>query len=286
MKNYKGIAFQAAFVSALSFACFNFPTISKGQTAPASATPAAHPTPSAVGGAVGTGINAVLTAAFPAAATIINAIWGSRTTDRKTAAQVQPPLTDVQKTTASQIQKLSADLDTVNVFLVDCVVADRKVVQMQDILGKKTTLTDNEKKALTGFWNDVEPRLTELGKDSAKNSAKGISDEYTKRSLLAISETNYGDLTNIKNDVSQAQIDDLRDRLNSLEPKLSAVAALSADIIGEVSAGLHNGAKNLAPSQSTVEPEEKAFKDRIDHNRKQYQAILKDVYNVNPTAQP
>src|ERR1700684_2015345 len=141
-----------------------------------------------VGKVVGTGISAVLSAAFPAAATIINAIW-PKPSDKKTASQAQTPLTTLQKTSATQLQQLSTDLDTVNTFLVDCVMADRSVIQMQDLLGKKTTISADEQQALKRNWNDASPRIAELGKDAAKASANAVSDEYIKRSLLAISET-------------------------------------------------------------------------------------------------
>jgi hypothetical protein len=235
-----------------------------------------------VGTVVGTGISAALSAAFPAAATIINAIWGKDTNKGKTAAQAQTPLNTLQKTTVAQVQQLSADLDTVNIFLVDCVMADRSVIQMQDILGKKSTLSIGDKQQLTAKWNDASPRITELGKDSAKAAANAVSDEYIRRSLLAISEANYGDLANVKDDIANGNGDDLRDRLSALEPKLSGVAALSGDIIGQVSSGLHNAAKNMAPSQGLADEQEKSFVTRAAENQAKLETILKDVYSVTP----
>lgn len=235
-----------------------------------------------VGTVVGTGISAVLSAAFPAAATIINAIW-PKPTDKKTASQAQAPLTMLQKTSAVQLQQLSTDLDTVNTFLVDCVMADRSVIQMQDLLGKKTTITSDEQQALKRNWNTANPRITELGKDSAKASANAVSDEYIKRSLLAISETNYGELTNITDDITSKSVDDLRDRLATLEPKLAGVAALSGDIVAQVSAGLHAAAKNMAPSQGLVDEQEKAFATRIKDSHDAYQTVLNNVYGIAPS---
>jgi|SRR5579863_313659 len=235
-----------------------------------------------VGTAVGTGINAVLSAAFPAAATIINAIWGSKTTDRKNASQAAPPLTQLQKDSAAQIQKLSTDLDTVNVFLVDCVMADRSVIKMQDFLGKKSTLSKDDKDNLQHNWNDASPRITELGTPASKASASSVSDEYIKRSLKAISETNYGDLKNIQDDITNANAEDLRDRLATLEPKLAGITALSGDIIAEVSAGLHTGAKNMAPPQGPEEQQEKVFAKRISDSKDAYEQTMKEVYGVAP----
>jgi hypothetical protein len=254
----------------------------------AATPPTGSSTAKTVGTVVGTGISAVLQAAFPAAATIINAIWGSKTTDKKTASQATPPVTQLQKTSAAQVQQLSADLDTVNIFLVDCVMADRSVIKMQDILAKKTTMSADEQESLKRQWNAASPRITELGKDAAKASARAVSDEYIRRSLLAISETNYGDLTNILDDInnlnkpSSKSADDLRDQLASLEPKLAGVTALSGDIIGEVSTGLHEGAKNMAPSQGPPDEREKAFSDRIEKSRSEYEGVLKEVYGVAP----
>jgi hypothetical protein len=274
-------AFMLAVIAILGFTSFtDSPAARQTQTPPTA------PAGTTTAKVVGTGISAVLAAAFPAAATIISAIWGSTPTKGKTASQAQPPLTDLQKTTAAQVLQLSADLDTVNIFLVDCVMADRSVIQMRDILGKKTTLSDDDKQHLTANWNDASPRITELGKDSAKAAANAVSDEYVKRSLLAISETNYGDLTNIKDDIASKSVDDLRDRLASLEPKLSAVAALSGDIIGQVSAGLHAGAKNMTPSQGEPDEQEKAFVKRTKDRQSSYETILESAYGIAPSAKP
>jgi hypothetical protein len=232
------------------------------------------------GTAVGNAIKTAIGIAFPPVASIIQAIWGSHPSDNKKAAQAEPALTNMQRTAGAQIDKLSTDLDVVNTFLVACMEADRHVIKMQDSLGSKDKLTDDEKQSLQGEWNLAKAQIKLLGDDKVKQQANAVTDEFVKRTLLAVQAANLGALDNVQLALDNKNGADLRTRLQDLEPKLSGVTALSGDIINEVSNGLHSAVKAMNPAQGPETPEEQARTKAFQARQKTLSDAINATYGV------
>jgi len=193
------------------------------------------------GKAIGTAISTAITTAFPAISTIINAIWPKKPTDndskRQPAATALTANLQQQSTQAlAQIAKVSSDLSVVTIFLSNCVVAENNIVAMRTYLQGKTEIKPNDKLQLQNFWNLAKGRIQNL--KSAGTSVDALDDPNVRVTLRAISDANSGLVDNVTNNLGGGAVGLLNQDLATLDSQLSAVNALSGEIIGEVSLAL------------------------------------------------
>jgi len=243
-------------------------------------TAQSQPAPgTSAGTAIGNAISTAIGIAFPPAEKIIQAIWGSKTSDKVKGTEAQSKVVALQKPAVAQLTQLSSDLSVVATFVVDCMEADRHMIVMQQILSGPAIALDQG--SLQAEWNFVKPRLQELGSDSTKSQAAAVSDEYIRRSLLAIYEASkYGEVQNIDTAVQGKGYSALKPLLSDLEPKLASVMAISGDVITEASSGLSAAAKNMAPSGGSDTQNEQQFKEKIGGLRKAFAEQIRATYKV------
>lgn len=222
-------------VLSLSCVLLTLPTSSQTGNTPA-------PAPgTGAGKAIGTAISTAITTAFPAISTVINAIWPKKPTDN--TSKKQPEATTAtaslqqQSTQAlAQIAKVSSDLSVVTIFLSNCVVAENNIVAMRTYLQGKTALNEADKLQLQNYWNLAQGRIQNL--KSAGSSVDDIEDPNVRVTLRAISDANSGPVANVTANLNASAISLLNQDLATLDNQLSAVNALSGEIIGEVSLAL------------------------------------------------
>jgi len=207
------------------------------------------------GKAIGTGINAAISAAFPAISTVINAIWpksddnsNKKKTDAAAATQ------DLQKKAnegLAQLDKVTSDLDTITLFLANCVVADNHVVAMRTLLDKDK-LSEQDKLQLEDHWNKAKGRLSRL-KDAGGSVTK-MNDPSVQTVLQAVVDTTAGAIDSITKQLSagDAARPLLSKNLEELDEQLSAVNALSGQIIQNISSGLKSAKNTPAGRQGAL----------------------------------
>jgi hypothetical protein len=209
------------------------------------------------GKAIGTGINAAITAAFPAISTVINAIWpaGSNGNKNKTAATTATaPLQQQATQGLLQMNQVTSDLDTLTLFLANCIVADNKVVAMRTAIQGKTSLTPTDLLQLNDQWNTANGRLANL--KSAGGSVKAMNDASVQTVLQAVVDSTAGPTTSISQELTAgtAGIGLLSTNLQTLDQQLSAVNALSGQVIQNISTGLKTAKNTAAGAQGSASP--------------------------------
>jgi hypothetical protein len=217
------------------------------------ATPA--PAGSTTGKAIGTAISTAISTAFPAISTIINAIWPSNPTQNKKQPDATSATANLQQQSTqalAQISKLSSDLSITTVFLSNCVVAEDNVVAMRTYLQGKTALNSADKLQLQNYWNLAKGRIANL--KTAESSIDGLDDPNIRVTLRAIADANSGLVDNVTGNLNAASITLLNPDLTTLDSQLSAVNALSAEIIGEVSVALKAVQTKAAGAQGNPTP--------------------------------
>jgi hypothetical protein len=209
------------------------------------------------GTAIGNAISAAISAAFPGISSIVNAIWPKNDNGKKTkdnaAASTKPLQLDANKG-LQDIDKISNDLDTVTLFLANTVVAENNVVAMRTMLRGKATLNPAEKLQLQNLWFVVKDRLTRLA-PAGPNISK-LNDASLQATLRTVVDTNAGLFEIIKNDMDAAGgigLADLNSNLETLDSQLSAVNALSGEIIGNVSLGLKTARQQASGAQGAID---------------------------------
>jgi hypothetical protein len=215
---------------------------------------AAAPAGSTAGKAIGTAISTAITTAFPAISTIIHAIWPTNPNQNKRQSDATSATASLQQQSTqqlAQLAKLSGDLSVVTVFLSNCVVAENNIVAMRTYLQGKTTLNDTDKLTLQNYWNLAKGRLTNL--KSAGSSIDGLDDPNIATTLRAVADANSGLVDNVSANLNASSITLLNPDLATLDSQLSAVNALSGEIIGEVSVALKTVQTKAAGAEGTPE---------------------------------
>lgn len=225
-----------------------------GQQQPTTHTPAPAPGV-ATGTAIGNGIKAAITTAFPAISQIISAIWpgnnnGSK--NKQQASNATAPLKQQSVQGQTKLNEITGDLDAVAKFLSACMVAENKVIDMRTMLRLKTTFTPAETLTLKNDWTTAKGQLTPLAQ--AGSVLNDVSDTYIQTTLQTIVGANSGPIGSIDNDISagSAGYPQLSADLATLDSQLSAVNALAGIIIGNVSYGLKEAKNVAAAAQGTT----------------------------------
>jgi hypothetical protein len=238
------------------------------------------------GQAVGSFISDVIKTAFPSVQTIINAIWGKDSNKSKKATDAEPPLTTLQKPAVENLSVLANDLQTVNIYLADCTVADQHLISMQVTLQRITKPTDDGWSDIESHWGYVQKRLAELGTKETKALATSSKDEYVRRSLLAVSDSSYGQLDDIDKAIKAKNAPKLTLLLNELQPKVAGVTAIATDVIGDIGTGLLEAAKTAAPKAGLPDIEEQKAEADAKRVKKEMQDQIETLYSVQPVIAP
>jgi hypothetical protein len=238
-----------------------------------------HADAASTGKAIGTGINAAITAAFPGVSSIINAIWpkGQDNTNKKKADATTATQQLQQKATQSlnQFDTVTTDLDTITLFLANCIVADDHIIAMRTMLKGKTALTPTDILALSNDWSIAKGRLTNLkGQGPAVTK---MNDASVQVVLQAVVDSTSGLTDNVTDQIKAGTpaIDLLSTNLEELDHQLSAVNALSGQIIQNISSGLKNVKNTAAGAQGEVQ-ESPALKQA----RKDFADAVKARYKI------
>jgi len=208
------------------------------------------------GTAIGTGIKDAITAAFPAISTIINAIWPSGA-GKKSKTDATSATQTLQTQASQSLDKLSGittDLDTITLFLSNCVVADDHVIAMRTMLQGKTALTQSDVLALGDEWNKANGALSNL--KGASGQVTQMNDASVQVVLQAVVDSTSGTSASITQELSAGTpgIDLLSQNLQDLDQKLFAVNALSGQVIQNISSGLKAIKSAAAPGTGTQQP--------------------------------
>jgi hypothetical protein len=240
----------------------------KKAQAPAAASPG-----SATGTAIGNGIKAAITTAFPAISTIINAIWPGANNGNKRKSDATTATSDLKARSVqgqSQINAITGDLDAVAVFLGSCVVAEDHVIAMRTTLRLKPVLNATEELEFKNHWTVASQRLATL--KSTGSLIDNVSDTYIQTTLQAIADANLGLISSIDNDVKagSAGYPQLSNDLALLDSQLAAVNALSGVIIGNVSFGLKGAREVAAQGQGATQMSaaERALQEEFESSLK------------------
>jgi len=124
---------------------------------------------------------------------------------------------------------------------------------MRTVLRGKTTLSPPEKLQLQNSWSVAKGRLARLA--SAGPDITKLNDASIQTTLRAVMNANAGLFDVIKNDMDAAGdigLQDLSSNLETLNSQLSAVNALSGEIISDVSLGLKTARQQASVSQGSV----------------------------------
>jgi hypothetical protein len=230
------------------------------------------------GSAIGTAIRSAITTAFPPIGTILNAIWpvgqnGNK--NKATATQAITPLKQSANQGFQQLDALTHDLDAVTTFLAATVVAENNVVAMRTIIYGKSSLNDDEKLRLKNAMTPAQNRLEKLA--AADSVVNAINDPTLQTSLRAIVNANAGVLSSVKNDYDAGAVGlaDLSQQLATLDAQLSAVNALSTEIISNVSLGLKAARQQSSGAMGNVDAtvQDNAAKDLTDVLKQHYPAL-------------
>jgi hypothetical protein len=209
----------------------------------------------AAGKAIGTTISTAISTALPAIGTIIHAIWPTNPNQNKKQPDAIAATANLQEQSTqalAQIAKESADLSVITIFLSNCVVAENNVVSMRTYLHRKTSLDANDKLELEHFWNVAKGRIQNL--KSAGSSIDALDDPAVATTLRAISDANAGLVDNVTSELGAGSTDLLNADLATLDSQLSAVNALSGEIIAEISVALKAVQTKAAGAQSPQVP--------------------------------
>jgi hypothetical protein len=204
---------------------------------------ASTPPPDSADTTLGKFISDAVSTAFPAINTIINTIFPNRD-DKKKKPQAQEATTALkqQSTQAmANIEKISNDLDTVTIFLSNCIVAENQVIAMRTSLTGKTSLSPADITDLQTKWTIAEARLKRLA--SADKDLAKMGDTYIQTTLQSVVDANAGPTTNIGNHVKSGDLNSLNTELATLDGQLTAANAVAGTVISGVSLGLRS-AKN------------------------------------------
>jgi len=211
------------------------------------------------GKAIGTAINSAITAAFPGVMSVINAIWPSNSSDKKTKTDAtngkkSPSVQDLQNKATQGLQdlkKITADLDVVTLFISSSITAENSVVSMRAMLVGKTSLSDADKLQLNQYWSPAKEALTGLKNSGTQIDA--LQDPTTQSTFRAVAKA-AGIVDNIDNQIKagDAGLGLLSKNLEKLDDQLSAVNALSGEIIEDISFGLKQATNAASGKQSEV----------------------------------
>jgi len=217
--------------------------------------PAVQATAASTGTAIGTGINAAITAAFPGISAILNAIWPSGSTGNKkktSATAATAPLKQQANQGLVQINQITTELDTITLFLANCIVADTNIVAMRTMLEGKTSLTPADLLELNNKWNTANGRLGNL--KGAGGSIAQMNDPSVQVVLQAVVDSTAGPTQSVSDELKAGTpgISLLLTNLQALDQQLSAVNALSGQVIQNISTGLKTVRSTAAGAQGTV----------------------------------
>jgi hypothetical protein len=214
-------------------------------------TPTTPPPGTSTGKAIGTAISTAISTAFPGISSIIKAIWPGSPTQNKKQPDATTATANLQQQSTqalAQLAKVSGDLSIVTVFLSNCVVAEDNIVAMRTFLQGKTSINASDKLQLQNYWNLAKGRIQNL--KSAEASIDGLDDPNIRVTLRAVADANSGLLDNVTNNLNGSALNLLGPDLATLDSQLSAVNALSGEIIGEVSLALKSVQTKAAGGQS------------------------------------
>jgi|SRR5215213_8508026 len=239
----------------------------------------------ATGERIGNAISAAVNTAFPIIPKILDVIWPNRANDpnkKLKAAEAEKNLEDArkqaldkQKTNFEEIKKISDDLATVRSFMAACIEADRKVISMQALLGEKKVLVEKDKNALNYLWTEADSRLQELKSADMTAKIDTMGDPFVQLALRAVRDTNLGLTKNITDQIKSGDGAALRRSLDDLEPRLSAVGALAAQLIGNISSSLKTLPDRIGGALGGVSEDDRAKNDNeILQNR------LLEMYSI------
>jgi len=240
--------------------------------------PTSKPAPGAgTGTAIGNGIKAAITTAFPAISQVINAIWpgdknnSSKKKDDATAATAGLKSKSVEgQTTLNQI---TGDLDAMAAFLSACTVAENRVIDMRTMLRLKTTFTPAEALQLKNDWTTAKGRLTPLAQQASV--LNNVTDTYIQATLETIVQANSGPIGSIDNDMAAGNTGypQLASDLAVLDSQLSAANALAGIVVGNVSHGLKDAKNVAAGAQGTTEMSDSEIQIQAD-----FDSMLKERF--------
>jgi hypothetical protein len=229
------------------------------------------------GKAIGTGINNAITAAFPGISTIINAIWpnGAGNKNKTAATAATQPLQQKSVQGLTQLDTVTSDLDTITLFLANCIVADNQIIAMRTILQGKTSLTPQEKLALENDWNTAKGRLGNL--KGASGQVAKMNDPSVQVVLQAVVDSTAGPTDSVTQELAagNAAIPLLSQNLQMLDQQLSAVNALSSQVIQNISYGLKSAKSTAAGALGSVEESEALKAARADFSK-----TITERYNI------
>jgi hypothetical protein len=212
------------------------------------------------GKAIGTGINAAISAAFPGISTVINAIWPkgaeNKGKNKDAATQATQKLQSDSTKGLSDIDKVTSDLDTITLFLDNCIVADDNIIAMRTFLAGKKTLSVDDKLQLNSHWNPAKGRLGNL--KGAGGKVATMNDASLQVVLQAVVDSTAGATDNVTQEIEAgtAGITLLSDNLQQLDQQLSAVTAISGQVIQNISLGLKTAKNTAAGAQGEVQETE------------------------------
>ena len=230
--------------------------------------PRVHADAASTGKAIGTGINAAITAAFPGISTVINAIWpkGSETKNQKkeTATKVTKPLQAQSTKGLSDFDKVTSDLDTITLFLDNCVVADNNIIAMRTSLSGKKTMSEADKLELNNHWNPAKGRLSNL--KGAGGSVAKMNDASLQVVLQAVVDSTAGTTDSVTQEIAAgtAGLTLLASDLQQLDQQLSAVTAISGQVIQNISLGLKAAKNTAAGAEGEVQETDALKKAKTD----------------------
>lgn len=215
-----------------------------------------HADAASTGTAIGTGIKNAITAAFPAISTIINAIWPKQNDPTKqtkaTATQATKELQQQSVQGLSQMTQITSELDTITLFLANCIVADDQVIAMRTYLDAKTTITPADVLQLNDYWNTAKGRLGNL--KSAGSAVAIMNDASVQVVLQAVVNATAGPTDSISQELSAGTpgLKLLNSNLQQLDGQLSAANALSGQVIQNISLALKTLKNNAGGAQGQV----------------------------------
>jgi hypothetical protein len=221
--------------------------------AQAPSAPSKSTTASKVGGAIGSGLNAALSSAFPGLSSIFKLIWPNGSNSKVSQTQAKTATSNLQAQSSQGLQNvkaIAAELDTVTLFLASCMSAENNVVQLRTFLkGKTGPLSDADLLSARHLWTKAQAGVVAL-KDTNAIITK-LGDPTMQSIFRAVADENNGSIANISDELSSKApnaMSLLSDDLATLDSQLAAVTGLSGEIIANVSAALDKVATdNLNP---------------------------------------
>ena len=208
------------------------------------------------GTAIGTTIKTAITTAFPGIMSIINAIWpgnSNQKVDKTTAKQKADDLTKNTNDALASLGNAANDLNIVSTFLSNCITANNGVIAIRATLRGKTSLSTQDTNLMNHDWTLASASLHGLASQGSIIST--VTDRYTQVTLQAIVTSSDGLVASITKEIAQgdAGLPLLTQDLDALYNQLSAVIALSGEIILDVSVGLKAVKSKGAGGQGEME---------------------------------